>query len=184
MAAQDTEDPSFPWATIPPTPHQYPACNDIPLPFPDLIRNTWGICPVSMDRLISLNNSHYILNTLCQVLYSFSTLSPLILTITQWGGYYNFTDKEIEAQRVWAICLNLLNSYISFLLIVPLWVAEMGPEFRVPDAKLSCTVLCTLPPSPREVLLAWSLSLPSSLEMLGFFLKSAVFSYKAMQERG
>lgn len=79
-----------------PHPHQYPACNGILLPFTHLIPNTWGIYPVSrkevsMDCPISLNNSCY-LSTLCKALYSFYTLSPLILTIAQWDGYYNYSS--------------------------------------------------------------------------------------------
>lgn len=89
----------------------------------------------------------------------------------------HFTDKEIEAQRVWVICLKLLNSYISLLLIIPLWVAGMRHEFKMSDSKLWRTVLHSLPPPLRKVLLTWSLGLPSSL-------LPRLFSYKTVQGRG
>ena len=66
------------------------------LPFTHLIPNTWGIYPVSrkevsMDCPSSLNNSCYLLSTLCKALYSFYTSSPFILTIAQWDGCYNYS---------------------------------------------------------------------------------------------
>ena len=98
-APEDTEDPSFLWATFPLLPAPPPSIPSLQWYSSTLYpSNTkhMGIYPVSrkevsMDCPISLNNSCY-LSTLCKALYSFYTLSPLILTIAQWDGYCNYSS--------------------------------------------------------------------------------------------
>lgn len=91
----------------------------------------------------------------------------------------HFIDKEIKVQRVWAIFLKLLNSYISLLLTILLPVAEMDHEFRLLESELLSTRLYSLPLSPRKVLVVPRLSLPSSLEIPWFFLSVSCFAFPA-----